>query len=730
MTCAVSPYQWQQLTGKIIAMHIIPAAVHSSTVSPAVTPVSIHLLNASLSESGSNITNQAHDSAPMFSRVSTQQVLPQIARGKTLISGVTEHVWPASLHATSLASAPHPEQEKSSFKQWLKHQQELHFGYNRDICWVVGCAADIGTWWQQNISTIGIGYSAAGATMVTPPAPSWLDLVVGQVDDESAERMTSRMILTTLFRETTCAHVGFVFPVADQSASSMLTLPTVAMTLQKALDDEHYWTLQCSMIHANPSLLGHMASKSNKSNVKTSKHAISPREPPRYFLIQIRNTFQAPVLARQQFASAFAHPMFHPSLNIIKSILTSGIAIVNRRYVHQYQHLRSAEDTSTTADYSRRGSPLHGYQSGKHRGPPEDTSRRSNQGGSHFRHDYYHATSTSYRHGNNTRVGVLTNSQLETIAINWMSFFDKTFETAQIQNTLSKACPTDAECYALLREWCLSDKAIVGVEQASPTTMVAPSLSVTSPANTASTVEPPKCVFDSATLLHRAQTRTRRIVGLLPRSFRPTNLVDIGCGEGSITSELGLSLRLLPEEIHGCDVRMLPEQHAFHYHCLSLPLADASEVAIPVEKEVILEKESNTNNEQKNHQLPFASSSISLVTALMVLHHVQNVEAMIAEIWRITQPGGHVVIREHDCQSIPLALALDVMHGCYSLVWSEPMEDKHFLETFHAHYRTRMQWQNMMEHAGFVCRTASTPIEQGNNNYHRSYYDLFYKPLV
>ncbi len=46
------------------------------------------------------------------------------------------------------------------------------------------------------------------------------------------------------------------------------------------------------------------------------------------------------------------------------------------------------------------------------------------------------------------------------------------------------------------------------------------------------------------------------------------------------------------------------------------------------------------------HQLPFADGAFSLVTARMVFHHVERIEAGLAEIFRVLRPGGRFVLGE------------------------------------------------------------------------------------
>ena len=44
--------------------------------------------------------------------------------------------------------------------------------------------------------------------------------------------------------------------------------------------------------------------------------------------------------------------------------------------------------------------------------------------------------------------------------------------------------------------------------------------------------------------------------------------------------------------------------------------------------------------------LPFSDSSFDLVTSATTLHHVENVEKVAKEIYRVLKPGGHMIVMD------------------------------------------------------------------------------------
>ena len=167
------------------------------------------------------------------------------------------------------------------------------------------------------------------------------------------------------------------------------------------------------------------------------------------------------------------------------------------------------------------------------------------------------------------------------------------------------------------------------------------------------------------------------------RSRRPvTSLLDYGCAEGAITAELGRQLRLPATKIFGADVRTIPA-HGFTF----LPLT-AENPDHPPAVGSILPK--------------LSTGSVDLITSAMVLHHVTHVPATLLELRRVISPQGVLVLREHHCPSAEMAAFLDIMHGLYSLAWSEPVEWPHFLSEYRAWYRTREEWNDLVLQSGFM----------------------------
>lgn len=101
-----------------------------------------------------------------------------------------------------------------------------------------------------------------------------------------------------------------------------------------------------------------------------------------------------------------------------------------------------------------------------------------------------------------------------------------------------------------------------------------------------------------------------------------------------------------------------------------------------------------------NKSYPYKNSSFSLVTAFMVLHHVQNIEFTLKEINRITKMGGYFLIKEHDSSGVIDQMYDDIEHAMWEIVWRKtPNWDFRFAQ--YARYFSWFEWNIILRKYGF-----------------------------
>lgn len=174
----------------------------------------------------------------------------------------------------------------------------------------------------------------------------------------------------------------------------------------------------------------------------------------------------------------------------------------------------------------------------------------------------------------------------------------------------------------------------------------------------------------------RIQRRINQIVAILPADFLIQSFCDIGCGDGRITSGLAEKWQLKYGQVFGADIfDRLHSDTQFQ----ALPMRDQSSI-------------------------PTKDSSLSVLTALMTLHHHPAPQDMIAEMSRVLKSGGIAIIRESDtntpAEHLFQAVLDHLYYRVYNLLPGIPEPDSH---------RSASEWISMFETQGFVLLKLERP---------------------
>src|SRR5215217_1213191 len=154
---------------------------------------------------------------------------------------------------------------------------------------------------------------------------------------------------------------------------------------------------------------------------------------------------------------------------------------------------------------------------------------------------------------------------------------------------------------------------------------------------------------DSVLQSHRWRTAQNSAAYLLP-SLRPgMDLLDVGCGPGTITVDL--AARVAPGRVAGVDVSADPLEEA---------RAAAELAGVDVTFEV-----------GDVYALEAADDSFDVVHAHQVLQHLTDPVAALREMARVCRPGGLVAVRDVDYAAttwFPAAPGLDRWLDLYGRV--------------------------------------------------------------
>lgn len=167
---------------------------------------------------------------------------------------------------------------------------------------------------------------------------------------------------------------------------------------------------------------------------------------------------------------------------------------------------------------------------------------------------------------------------------------------------------------------------------------------------------------------HAARTATSSAAYLIPLLRPGLDLLDVGCGPGSITVDL--AELVAPGRVRGVEITDAPLGRARQL---------ATERGVAVEFAV-----------DDAYQLSDADDSVDVTHAHQVLQHVSDPVAVLREMRRVTRPGGVVAVRDADYAGFhwwPADERLDAWLDLYRAVahgnGAEPDAGRHLLAWVH-----------------------------------------------
>lgn len=198
--------------------------------------------------------------------------------------------------------------------------------------------------------------------------------------------------------------------------------------------------------------------------------------------------------------------------------------------------------------------------------------------------------------------------------------------------------------------------------------------------------------------ISRSKTRVKHISSFY--HSKPQSYLDLGGGDGSITSAIGRHFDLKKENIICADVESWYDIYDKKYDCTYV-----------------------TINE---NELPFNSEEFSLVTCFQSLHHMKNLENRLKDIHRILKKGGTIIIREHDCVDDNMRMLIDIEHCIFELVLKD---NQKFVNEYYANYKSKYQWTNMFRTLGFKYIQTKYPNNSSGKYNPTMYYYAMYTKL-
>lgn len=176
------------------------------------------------------------------------------------------------------------------------------------------------------------------------------------------------------------------------------------------------------------------------------------------------------------------------------------------------------------------------------------------------------------------------------------------------------------------------------------------------------------------------------------------NYLDIGCGDARKTMLFYKYLKLKKENVYCTDIKTWgPYQK------------DKKE--IPFQFEFIM-----------NNKLKYEDNKFDLVSCILTLHHIQDMNNFIKEIYRIIKPGGYLLLIEHSVYTDYDRLLINIQHLLYSALYDKK---KNYLENPDYIYCYNMYELHyiMLKNNFIACKT---DILVFNNEFKLKYDNIFY----
>lgn len=96
-------------------------------------------------------------------------------------------------------------------------------------------------------------------------------------------------------------------------------------------------------------------------------------------------------------------------------------------------------------------------------------------------------------------------------------------------------------------------------------------------------------------------------------------------------------------------------------------------------------------------RIPFKANSFDLITAFQVLHHIEYLEEILKEIYRVLCEDGIFIIREHNSHNNKMSRLIEIEHELHNRVFNLEINDK---EAFSC-YRPKNTLKQLIIDAGF-----------------------------
>lgn len=124
--------------------------------------------------------------------------------------------------------------------------------------------------------------------------------------------------------------------------------------------------------------------------------------------------------------------------------------------------------------------------------------------------------------------------------------------------------------------------------------------------------------------------------------------------------------------------------------------------------------------------LPFADNSASIITILMVFHHVENINGLLDSISKKLKYNGILIVKEHDCPNELFSKLIDIQHYIFDMILKE---EQTLVNDYKSTYYSRKNLDNILKKYGLI-KFREKYNENKRYNPTNGYYGFFVKKKI
>ena len=159
-------------------------------------------------------------------------------------------------------------------------------------------------------------------------------------------------------------------------------------------------------------------------------------------------------------------------------------------------------------------------------------------------------------------------------------------------------------------------------------------------------------------------------------NYKPESYLDFGCGDCKLVKLFGESINIKAENMYGADIESWG----------NYTNEKRSDIDI------------NFVELKKNTKYDFKDNMFSVISCMMVLHHIPNLDFCLKELNRIMKMDGYLYLTEHMILNYLEKMLVDIEHSIYEIAYRNNPD---YYKTYINNFYYLVEWDVILNHYGF-----------------------------